>query len=335
MKYLRTVLTGTVFYELPVSMIRRAAQTQPVAGAVPRGNCLWEMRKLERKMYKACEVAYQTEITPGVFVMTIDVGDMAKETKPGQFVMIKCWDGSEPFLMRPISVNSVDRKGGTMTLLYTVKGKGTQLLSELLTGNEVQILGPLGSAFPLMDYDGAANSDGSPNGGASETHYAKPAKRVALIGRGIGIAPLLLLAQDYHQMGVELFVYLSAKEEAHLFDKEAFEYLDATVRTTTNPNEVITDLMAEDCKALVQDAPKGSRPFDAAYSCGSNRLARGMQELGKEYGFPAYVSLEQHMACGIGACKGCVCTAKNPESGSTYFPRVCKEGPVFDVDAIY
>lgn len=264
-------------------------------------------------MYKKCEVNYQTEITPGVFVMTIDVGEMAAETKPGQFVMIKCWDGSEPFLMRPISVNSVDREGGTMTLLYTVKGKGTKMLSELLTGNEIEVLGPLGSDFPLIE----------------------GAKRVALIGRGIGIAPLLLLAQDYAKQGTEVYVYLSAKQEEHLFDKEAFEYLDATVRTTTDPTEVITDAMSADCKALIEAGTSGGRPFDAAYSCGSNRLAQGMQKLHQEYDFPAYVSLEQHMACGIGACKGCVCTAKNQATGETYYPRVCKEGPVFDVDAIY
>ena len=129
-------------------------------------------------------------------------------------------------------------------------------------------------------------------------------------------------------------MYLSAKKETHLFDREAFEYLGCIVRTTTNPDEVITDVMAEDCKQL-ELSEEAELTFDAAYSCGSNRLARGMQDLHSKYGFPAFVSLEQHMACGIGACKGCVCSAKNTETGETYYPRVCKEGPVFDVDTIY
>ena len=261
-------------------------------------------------MFKDCVVDYQKEISPGIFVMTLNVDEMAEEVEPGQFVMIKSWQGSDPFLMRPISINSVDRKGGIMTLLYTVKGKGTKLLSELGIGDLVQVLGPLGTPFPLIE----------------------EAKRVALIGRGIGIAPLLQLAQDYIRQGTEVYVYLSAKQESHLFNKDAFEYLGAKVRTTVNSQEVITDLMADDCRDLSES---GEMPFDAAYSCGSNRLARGMQALHKEYGFPAYVSLEQHMACGIGACKGCVCTAKEEGSDQVYYPRVCKEGPVFDVDRIY
>ena len=237
--------------------------------------------------------------------MTLDTGDMAKSSKPGQFVMIKCWEGSEPFLMRPISINSVDRNNGTMTLLYAVKGIGTELLSKLQEGDSADVLGPVGSTFPLVQ-------------GAS---------RVALIGRGIGIAPLLLLAQDYKAMGTELYVYLSAKQEEHLFNREAFEELGAVLRTTTDTNYVITDDMARDCEEL--------GGFDAAYSCGSNRLAKGMKEVHIAYEFPAYVSLEQHMACGIGACKGCVCKAKNPATGEEYYPRVCKEGPVFAVDEIY
>ena len=81
-------------------------------------------------MYKKCKVIFQTEITEGVFVMTLDVGGMAEESLPGQFIMIKGWEGMEPFLMRPISINSVDRERGTMTILYNVKGRGTKLMSE-------------------------------------------------------------------------------------------------------------------------------------------------------------------------------------------------------------
>ncbi len=261
-------------------------------------------------MYKRCKVIDQRENSPGVFIMTLDVGAIAEETMPGQFVMIKCWNGSEPFLMRPISVNDLNRKDGKMTLLYTIKGSGTRLLSELKAGDEAEILAPLGSSFPIIE----------------------GAKRVALIGRGIGIAPLLLLAKDYKEQGAEIYVYLSAKEENHLFNREEFQNLGAKLRFTVNTNEVITDEMINDCENLRLD---GDKPFDAAYSCGSNRLARGMQELHKKYDFPAYVSLEQHMACGIGACKGCVCTAKNSDTEEISYPRVCKEGPVFPVDIIY
>ena len=252
-------------------------------------------------MYKDCKILSHESISPGNFVMTLDVGDMAKAALPGQFVMIKCWSGSEPFLMRPISINDLDRDAGTLTLLYTVKGQGTKLLSQMNTGDVAQVLGPVGNPFPLYE----------------------DAKRVALIGRGIGIAPLLLLARDYRAMGAEVYVYLSGKNQDSLYNLKEFQDLGAVVRFTTAPDEVITDAMASDC------------PFDAAYSCGSNRLARGMKELHLEYDFPAFVSLEQHMACGIGACKGCVCKATEPVTGELSYPRVCKEGPVFPVDQIY
>ena len=266
-------------------------------------------------MYKSCNVIFQTEISPGVYVMTLDVGDMAKESLPGQFIMIKGWEGMEPFLMRPISINSVDRERGTMTILYNVKGRGTKLLSDLQEGDSANVLGPLGQPFPVI----------------------KGARRVALIGRGIGIAPLLLLAQDYAKQGTELYVYLSAKKEDYLFNKDVFEALGAMVRTTTDANVNITDAFKEDCAMNVElvGLPDVARPpFDAAYSCGSNRLARDMQEMHKEYGFPAYISLEEHMACGVGACKGCVCNAKNTATGESYYARVCKDGPVFNVDEV-
>ena len=254
-------------------------------------------------MYKKCKVIFQTEITEGVFVMTLDVGGMAEESLPGQFVMIKGWEGMEPFLMRPISINSVDRERGTMTILYNVKGRGTKLMSELKEGDTANVLGLLGQPFPVI----------------------KGARRVALIGRGIGIAPLLLLAQDYARQGTELYVYLSGKKEEYLFNKDVYEALGATVRTTTDANVNITDAFKEDCASV---------PFDAAYSCGSNRLARDMQEMHREYNFPAYISLEEHMACGVGACKGCVCNAKNLATGEDYYARVCKDGPVFNVDEV-
>lgn len=280
-------------------------------------------------MYRACEIVFQTEISPGIMVMTLDVGDMAKETLPGQFIMIKTWEGVEPFFMRPISVNSVDRERGTMTILYKVKGRGTKLMAEAREGDAAMVLGPLGQPFPVI----------------------KDAKRVALIGRGIGIAPLLLLAQDYAAQGTELYVYLSAKQEDYLFNKDVYEALGAKVRTTTDAAVNITDEFKVDCQVLVDansaaaGAPTepatadtatepATAPFDAAYSCGSNRLARDMKEMHAKYNFPAYISLERHMACGLGACKGCICDAKNNATGEHYYARVCKDGPVFNVDEV-
>lgn len=254
-------------------------------------------------MYQQCPVLRQSQVSPGVYELELNVGEMAALSQPGQFVMIKSWEGNDPFFLRPISINSVDRAAGSMTLLYKVKGRGTVHMSHLKPGDTATVLGPLGKGFPVDS----------------------GARRVALIGRGIGIAPLLQLARDYAAQGTELCVYLSARQDSELHNKSAFEALGAVVRTTSNPQELITDRMAEDCS---------EHPFDAAYSCGSNRLGQAMQQLHKTYGFPAWISLERHMACGVGACKGCVCENKDPKTGEPYYARVCKDGPVFDVDEV-
>lgn len=254
-------------------------------------------------MYQQCKVISQISLSADTRVLTLEVGEMARISQPGQFIMIKCWEGNDPFFMRPISINGVDREAGTMTLLYKIKGRGTTHMAELHPGDSAQVLGPLGKGFPVLS----------------------SAKRVALIGRGIGIAPLLQLARDYASQGTELCVYLSAKRQEELYDEAAFQALGACVRTTTDPMVVITDLMAEDC---------AEKPFDAAFSCGSKRLGKGMQELHKQYGFPAWISLERHMACGVGACKGCICENRDPKTGEPLYQRVCKDGPVFNVDEV-
>jgi dihydroorotate dehydrogenase electron transfer subunit len=205
--------------------------------------------------------------------------------------------------MRPISINAVDAEKGTLTLLYKVVGTGTELMSRLVAGDSVQMLGPLGKGFPI----------------------GKDCRRVAVIGRGIGIAPLRFLAETCLARGIEVYAYLSAKEPDYLFHRELLVSLGAVVRTTTDPAVHITDAFAEDLR---------EKPFDAAYSCGSNRLARAMRDLHRQYGFPAYVSLEEHMACGIGACKGCVCREYGREDGTEHYARVCKDGPVFDVERV-
>ena len=131
--------------------------------------------------------------------------------------------------------------------------------------------------------------------------------------------------EQLRAQGTEVYAYLSAKSEDDLFHQELFRTLGAVVRTTTAPNERITDAFAADAAQLL---------FDAAYSCGSNRLAAHMKQLHAQHGFPAYVSLEEHMACGVGACKGCTCTAHDKDSGEASYVRVCKSGPVFDVDRV-
>jgi len=252
-------------------------------------------------MFETANIIEQIKVTEDTFKLRLNVPSMALGCKPGQFVMLKSWESHDPFLLRPISLNGFDAE--TITLLYKVKGRGTKLMSEAKVGETMQVLGPLGQGFPVLD----------------------DAKCVAVIGRGIGIAPLRPLVEAYVKKGVKVYAYLSAKAESDLFDKEYFESIGVVVRSTTAADKNVTDFFIEDCKSV---------SFSAAYSCGSKRLAADMQKMHKEYGFPAYISLEEHMACGVGACKGCVVTAYDEVDGHEYYARVCKDGPVFDVDRV-
>lgn len=253
-------------------------------------------------MYQTVKVVENVELTPGFLRLVLQAKEMAAASEPGQFVMLKAWEGNAPFLMRPISINFADPAEGTLTFLYKVVGEGTKRMAALHSGDHMQVLGPLGHGFPLE----------------------KTAKRIAVIGRGIGIAPLRLLARRALDQGAEVYAYLSAKEESQIFDREELEKMGVTVRSTSDASVNVTAFFAEDLKTL---------PFDAAYSCGSKRLMREMHDLHLRYGFASYVSLEEHMACGIGACKGCVCKTHD-ENGSEQYETVCKCGPVFPTERI-
>ena len=102
-------------------------------------------------MYLKCRVLQQAKVGAEAFALDLDVQDMAGLSRPGQFVMLRCWEGDDPFLMRPFSINSVDRKNGIMTLLYQVRGRGTSLMSALRPTDSVAVLGPLGRGFPVRE----------------------------------------------------------------------------------------------------------------------------------------------------------------------------------------
>lgn len=254
-------------------------------------------------MYQTTKVLSNEKVCDGVYSMVLQAHGIAAASAPGQFVMLKAWEGNVPFLMRPFSINTADVAAETETFLYKVVGEGTRRMAALGTGDSVQLLGPLGNGFPVDT----------------------TARRVAVVGRGIGIAPMRFLVEQYRRQGTEVYAYLSAKNDDFLFHRDLFEQLGAVVRTTTDPTVRVTSF-------LEQDAERVS--FDAAYSCGSKRLARDLKRLHDAKGVKAYLSLEEHMACGLGACKGCTHVAYDPQTGAETYVRVCKEGPVFPVERV-
>jgi len=259
---------------------------------------------VNKPMFVKGRVIENKLIKDGYFIITIDSPDITSKAKPGQFVMLSSWQMENLFLKRPFSFYNIDSGQGIFTIFYKIVGKGTKILSQSKAGDEVELIGPCGNGFS----------------------FPINTKRIALVARGIGIATLLPLALEAKKRGIEIYSFLSAREKTLLLGKDNLEPLSSHIFYTTDDDWKGTDGKVT---FLLEELLKGNTvDFQAVYVCGSKRLARHIKELQKEYRFAAYVSLEERMGCGIGACKGCVI---NTIHG---YRRVCKEGPVFSLEEV-
>ena len=211
--------------------------------------------------------------------------DQDNDARMGQFYMLRAWD-TYPVLSRPISVFDADEK--SVSFLYKVIGKGTKLLSELEKGAEITLDGPHGNGFPEL----------------------AGKKKIALVGGGVGIAPLFLAAKTYKAADpeVQVDVYLGFSGEPILIE----EYKAVADNVIVNVGGFVTDDI-NPCD------------YDAICTCGPGIMMKVLYEKCQKVGAtaPLYVSMENRMACGIGACLVCTCKTSGGNK------KVCKDGPVF------
>lgn len=246
------------------------------------------------KQKEICQVIRQEQLGTGIYSLWLEAGDMAGQAHPGQFVMLYGKDASR-LLPRPISICQTD--GTALRLVYRVAGAGTEEFSALCKGQTLEVLGPLGNGFPLREAQG---------------------KRVLLLGGGIGIPPMLGAADRLRDGAVAVLGY---KDETFL--KDEFERACPVVFATEDGSGGV--------KGNVLDAirEKGIRG-DMIFACGPIPMLRAVQAYAEGAGIPCWISMEERMACGIGACLGCVCdTAKEDAHSHIHRKRVCKDGPVF------
>lgn len=261
---------------------------------------------MEKKKVRT-KVIFQKEIAEGIYDMWIKT-DLAITAKAGQFICIYPRDKSM-LLPRPISICEADRENGRIRIVYRVAGKGTEEFSHYAKGDDIDILGCLGNGFPLDAAEG---------------------KRVFLMGGGIGIPPMVQLAKDLQAEGKAAEVkVIAGYRNGQLFLKEDLEKY-AEVYVATEDGSAGT-------KGNVMDAvAAGSLQADMIMACGPMPMLRAIKRYGEEHGPEAYLSLEERMACGVGACLGCVCRTKKTDKHShVKNARICTDGPVFlaaDVD---
>jgi len=248
------------------------------------------------------KIIEQINLNNNYYKIKIEAPQIAKEAKPGQFVMLSKWKIKELFLKRPFSFYNIEPNLGTFDILYKKIGKGTQILTESKISDLVELIGPLGNGFNIPE----------------------STRKIALVARGIGVAPLIPLMLESKKKGIEIYSFLSAQTENLLLHSDKVESISKETFYTTDDGSKgakgkVTNFLEKILKEIV---------IDVVYTCGSKRLAKHIRNLQKKYNFLAFVSLEEHMACGIGACKGCVRKTKNG------YKRVCKEGPVFPVEEV-
>ena len=240
--------------------------------------------------------------------LVLAVPSLALQAQAGQFFQLLCPQtaGLTPFFRRPMSIYRIDRERGQLHFLYKITGVGTTTLSYLKRDETLDIFGPLGQGFQLQ-----ANW-----------------QKLLVVARGVGLATLAPLAQLARREGRQLFAICSARSEAYLLSADYFRQLGATVYS-------VTDTDGSSSVAAVEKLIGGlieQQGIDALFTCGSERLLRLLQQIGRQYDLPGQIALEQQMACGLGMCYCCV--RPFVQDGKEVDLRVCKEGPVFDLQKV-
>ncbi len=256
-------------------------------------------------------------VTNDIFVMSVAVPDVFQAAVPGQFVMVRVKGREFPFLPRPFSLYSVAREGDTTTIeiLYQVVGKGTKLLSHLGRGDELTIMGPLGTGFDIRH----------------------DRRTIALIAGGIGIAPLHFLAEYYknrnshREKKPHVICFMGARTAECLIGRERLDSLCDTLLVSTDDGSEGYCGTAIDC--FEHHIRSVNMEDSMLYCCGPYRMMKSVARKIREYPITCQVSMEARMACGIGACLGCSVKMKS-DDGAIRYRRVCKDGPVFDVTMI-
>ncbi len=242
-------------------------------------------------------VISQREIAPDIYDMWLETA-LAREAGPGQFLGIYPKDKST-LLPRPISICEINEQIGALRLVYRVAGAGTREFSGYEAGDSVSVLGVLGNGFPLEQGMG---------------------KKVFLMGGGIGVPPILELAKRLEGDKQIILGYRDQK----LFLKDDLKQ-NGRVYVATEDGTVGT-------RGNVMDAIReNGLEAEVIFACGPMPMLRAIKAYAAKKGIPAYISLEEHMACGVGACLGCVVKTKEIDGHShVHNARICTEGPVFE-----
>ncbi len=254
---------------------------------------------MSKKQQEKAIVLQQECLTEGICSLLLGAKNIADAAVPGQFVSVYSNDSAR-LLPRPISICEIDREKGTLRLVYRVQGEGTKEFSRLMPGDTVDLIGPIGNGYPLEAAEG---------------------KRVFLVGGGIGIPPLVELAKQLKGKA-DVKAVIGYRNASLFLNEELSRYADLYIATEDGslgtPGNVLNAITEQNLEA------------DVIYACGPTPMLRALKAYAEEKNIVCYLSLEERMACGVGACLACVCrSADKDEHSHVHNKRVCAEGPVF------
>lgn len=252
------------------------------------------------KIQNIFKVAANEKLSPKFFQLRIDAKSLLKKIKPGQFIHIKVNDGLEPFFRRPFSVY---RSQKYVDVFYEVVGPGTKIMSEMKKGDDIDILGPVGTPFSM------------PPAGV---------KQVVMVAGGIGVAPFLILSDVLKKKNVELILLYGGRTKGHTYNMKDFKDNGCKVHISTDDGSVGTKGQVSKLFNKIDLNPKTT----FLYTCGPKAMMASLQDFAKKNNLRGEAACEEVMACALGACLGC--SIKTTEGYKT----VCYDGPVFDLSTI-
>ena len=254
------------------------------------------------KYTEQAKVVRQEILQDGIYSLILETDKIAEEARPGQFISLYTHDGSK-LLPRPISICEVD--GNILRLVYRVVGFGTGEFSGYTQGDTVKIIGPLGNGFTIKD------------------------RKPVLVAGGIGVPPMLELAKGIHAIypDMKITAVLGYRDSNTFLVDDIKKYADVIIATDDGSLGVHGNVI---------DAIKQNKvEAQIFYACGPTPMLRGLKAYAQENDIEAQLSLEEKMACGIGACLACVCKSKEVDAHTNvHNKRVCKEGPVFRAEEV-
>ncbi len=240
-----------------------------------------------------CKIIQKKQLTADVFDFTVDAGALAKSAQPGQFAHLYVPGKT---LRRPISICEIDRARETLRFVFQIRGEGTAQLAALNPGDTFDILAPLGHGFSLGD----------------------TSRKAVFVGGGIGVPPLLESAKAF---GTNATVIAGFRNQEAIILKEDFERNGNRVIIATDDGSFGHHGLVTDCLTDLD--------FNVIFACGPTPMLKAISKIAQRRGVPCQISLEERMACGVGACLGCAVPLRR-ETGEEYNGHVCKDGPVFN-----